>query len=137
MVPVDPLFDFGHIFLDLKLISFQRQNKTGTVNMVITCRVIPPNEGMAIGIMMSDPRPVLVRTGSRARIVVAVVIMAGHTLLWPPSTTASLIPAMLSGVFLLKLSLRKVATNTPSSVAIPNRAKKPTQTATLKLIARI
>ena len=50
---------------------------------------IPPKEGIAIGSIMSDPFPDEVNTGNKARMVVAVVIMAGFTLLNPPSTTAS------------------------------------------------
>ena len=39
---------------------------------------MPPKVGMAIGTMMSDPRPVLVKTGRSASRVVAVVIIAGR-----------------------------------------------------------
>ncbi len=39
---------------------------------------MPPKEGMAMGTMMSEPRPVEVRMGSRARMVVAEVIRAGR-----------------------------------------------------------
>ena len=42
--------------------------------MVRISMVMPPTEGMAMGTMMSEPRPVEVRMGIRARIVVAVVI---------------------------------------------------------------
>ena len=38
---------------------------------------IPPKLGMAIGIMISLPRPVDVNIGSKARMVVAVVIKQG------------------------------------------------------------
>jgi len=38
---------------------------------------MPPNEGIAIGTIMSAPRPVEVSTGSSARIVVTLVIIAG------------------------------------------------------------
>ena len=89
---------------------------------------------MAIGNIISAPRPVEVSTGNKAKMVVAVVIIAGFTLRKPPSTTASLICETVAGVLRLKLSFRNVATKTPSSVAIPNRAKKPTQTATLRLM---
>ena len=82
--------------------------------MVITCSIIPPKLGIAIGNMISDPLPVLVSTGSNASIVVAVVIMAGLTLRSPPSTMASLISDFVLGVFFLKLSFKNVATRTPS-----------------------
>ena len=58
---------------------------------------MPPKEGMAIGNMMSAPLPVEVKIGKRAKMVVAVVIMAGLTRLNPPWTTASRIPAMVLG----------------------------------------
>ena len=57
--------------------------------MVTTLSTIPPNEGMAIGSIMSAPFPVDVKTGSKANMVVAVVIIAGLTLLLPPQKTAS------------------------------------------------
>jgi hypothetical protein len=38
---------------------------------------MPPNKGMAMGTMMSDPHPVDVKIGRRAITVVAVVIMQG------------------------------------------------------------
>lgn len=105
--------------------------------MVTTCSSMPPKLGIAIGSIISAPRPVAVSTGSRARMVVAVVIIAGLTRRRPPSTTAALTSATVVGSFFSKLSRRKVATSTPSSVAIPNRARKPTQTATLRLMVRI
>ena len=52
---------------------------------------IPPKDGIAMGTMMSEPRPVDVMTGIRARMVVAEVIRAGRTLCDAPSTVASLI----------------------------------------------
>ena len=58
---------------------------------------MPPNEGIAMGSMISDPRPVLDNTGNRAKMVVAVVIMAGLTLRKPPATTASLMPVLVDG----------------------------------------
>ena len=63
--------------LALSWISLTMQYSTGTTSMVMTSMVIPPNEGMAIGTMMSEPRPFDVRMGSRARIVVAVVMRQG------------------------------------------------------------
>jgi hypothetical protein len=38
--------------------------------MVITASNMPPKEGMAMGTMMSEPRPTEVSTGSKAKIVV-------------------------------------------------------------------
>jgi PAS domain-containing protein len=45
----------------------------GTTNIVTTAIAMPPNVGIAMGTMMSEPLPVLVSTGTRARVVVAVV----------------------------------------------------------------
>ncbi len=42
--------------------------------MVMTTTVMPPTLGIAIGTMMSAPRPVEVSTGIKAKMVVAVVI---------------------------------------------------------------
>jgi len=50
----------------------------GTTNQVRDATAIPPKVGMAMGIMMSDPRPELVSTGSSARIVVALVMTAAR-----------------------------------------------------------
>ena len=44
---------------------------TGTKKVVKTTKIIPPKDGIAIGTMMSEPRPVEVRTGIKARSVVA------------------------------------------------------------------
>jgi hypothetical protein len=63
--------------------------RTGTVNMVSSTSVMPPTLGMAMGIMMSAPRPVAVSTGSSARIVVALVIRQGRTRRSPACTVAS------------------------------------------------
>ena len=43
--------------------------------MVTTATIIPPIEGIAMGTMTSEPRPVEVSTGINARVVVAVVIV--------------------------------------------------------------
>ena len=51
--------------------------------------IIPPTLGMAIGTMISDPRPVDVSTGMSARIVVAVVIRHGRTRRAPAAIVAS------------------------------------------------
>ena len=51
----------------------------GTMSMVMSSMSMPPKAGMAMGIMMSEPRPVEVRTGSRARMVVAVVMRQART----------------------------------------------------------
>ena len=50
---------------------------TGTMKSVMMETAIPPNDGMAIGIMMSAPRPVDESTGSNASSEVAVVIRVG------------------------------------------------------------
>ena len=54
----------------------------------MTATLIPPKEGIAIGTITSEPLPVDVSTGSRARIVVAVVIRACLTRRTAPSTVA-------------------------------------------------
>ena len=51
----------------------------GTIKMVKSARLIPPTVGMAMGTMISDPRPVEVSTGKSASIVVALVMRAGRT----------------------------------------------------------
>jgi hypothetical protein len=53
------------------------QYRTGTTGMVMISMAIPPKEGMAIGTMISDPRPVAVNTGISARTAVAVVVRPG------------------------------------------------------------
>ncbi len=53
-----------------------------------------------MGTMMSDPLPVEVRTGIRAMMVVAVVIMAGRTRINPASTTESRTSSRVPGLFL-------------------------------------
>ena len=68
------------LFLSLTFASFIQQYRTGTRKMLTTATSIPPNEGIAIGTIMSEPRPVEVKTGISARIVVALVISAGLTL---------------------------------------------------------
>ena len=57
--------------------------------MLISATAIPPNEGIAIGIIMSEPRPVEVSTGNKAIMVVPTVISAGRILRNPASTTAA------------------------------------------------
>jgi len=52
------------------------------------CINIPPNAGIAIGIIMSEPLPVEVKTGKSAIKVVAVVIAAGRIRFKPATTTA-------------------------------------------------
>ncbi len=75
----------------LSLRSAHQQYKVGTINTVVISSIIPPKEGIAIGIMTSDPLPVEVKMGSKANRVVAVVIMQGSTLRFPASRTACLI----------------------------------------------
>ena len=50
-----------------------RQEKTGTTNIETRTTSIPPNDGMAIGNIISEPRPVDVKIGSSARMVVALI----------------------------------------------------------------
>ena len=57
------------------------------MNSVIRAMSIPPKLGIAIGIMISLPLPVLVRMGNKAKRVVAVVIKQGRILRYPASTT--------------------------------------------------
>ena len=64
-------------------LSFIQQYSTGTTSIVSISIVIPPKEGIAIGTIISEPRPVEVRTGINARIVVAVVIRQGRILRIP------------------------------------------------------
>jgi len=56
--------------------------------MVDTWKIIPPKEGMAIGIIISAPRPAEVRTGMSAMMVVAVVIRHGLMRRLPASMVA-------------------------------------------------
>ncbi len=95
---------------------------------------MPPKEGIAIGTITSEPRPVEVRTGSNANIVVAVVIRQARMRRWPARTVASRISFFVSLLCSLKDCSKYVPITTPSSDAIPNKARKPTQTATLKFI---
>ena len=99
--------------------------------------IIPPKIGIAIGIMISLPFPVDVNTGKSANMVVTVVIRHGRILLPAASNVACRIPFISLGFSLSKVWVKYVAITTPSSVAIPNRAIKPTQTATLKLMVFI
>ena len=59
------------------------------MNIDMVTITMPPTLGMAIGTMMSEPRPEDVSTGIRARIVVAVVIKQGRQRRRPASTVAS------------------------------------------------
>ena len=63
---------------------------------------IPPKIGMAIGIMMSLPRPDEVKIGNKAIKVVAVVMTAGLILRRPASVVAFRISAMVLGFFFWK-----------------------------------
>ena len=56
-----PLYGFPN------LRSCTAQYITGTIMTVISAISMPPNEGMAMGIMMSAPLPVEVSTGINAR----------------------------------------------------------------------
>jgi len=59
--------------------SISAEYISGVVRSVKIDNVIPPKDGIAIGTMMSEPRPVDVRTGINANTVVAVVIRHGLT----------------------------------------------------------
>ena len=63
---------------------------------------IPPKIGMAIGIMMSLPRPDEVKIGNKAIKVVAVVMTAGLILRRPASVVAFRISATVLGFFFWK-----------------------------------
>ena len=73
---------------------------------MIKANTIPPKLGIAMGIIISLPRPVLVKTGNSAKIVVAVVIKQGRILFSPASTTEARIDLIVSGSFLLKVCVR-------------------------------
>ncbi len=51
--------------------SCTEQYRTGTTSIVSISIVIGPNDGIAIRTMTSEPRPVEVRIGKRASMVVA------------------------------------------------------------------
>ena len=70
--------------------------------METTLMAIPPKDGIAMGTMISDPLPVEVSTGIRAKKVVAVVIMQGRTRLIAASIVAALIDSIVFGVRSLK-----------------------------------
>lgn len=59
------------------------------MKILTSAKAIPPKDGIAIGIMISAPRPVDVNTGNNAIMVVETVIKAGRILRNPASTTAS------------------------------------------------
>ncbi len=67
---------------------------------------MPPTLGIAMGIMMSAPRPLDVSTGSRASTVVAVVMRQGLTLRTPAVRVAARISARLRAGFSAKLCFR-------------------------------
>ena len=75
-------------FLRLNTNSLTMQYKTGIINTEIKITNIPPKEGIAIGTMMSEPRPVEVRIGIKASMVVAEAIRHGLILRTAPSTVA-------------------------------------------------
>lgn len=63
---------------------------------------IPPKLGIAIGIIISLPLPVLVKMGSKAKMVVAVVIKHGRILRSPASMTLARISCTSLGALPLK-----------------------------------
>jgi hypothetical protein len=91
------------------------------------------NHRIAIGCITSEPRPCVRKIGSRPNTVVAVVISRGRTRFNAASMTSNRTSSTLCGTRSLKLSSRKVTRTTLQSSATPNRAMKPTQTATLML----
>ena len=72
---------------------------TGTTKSETSATAIPPKVGIAIGTMMSEPRPVDVSTGSRARIVVAVVMSAARIRSRAPSIVAVRMAWIVSGLW--------------------------------------
>ena len=66
--------------------------------MEIIPMAIPPKVGMAMGIMISEPRPVDVRIGMRAMSVVAVVIRQGRTRFRAPLMVVRRISSTLVGL---------------------------------------
>jgi hypothetical protein len=70
--------------------------------MLMVTIAMPPKVGIAMGTMMSEPRPVDVSTGTSARIVVAEVIRQGRTRRSPAAITAARISPMVFGVLLAK-----------------------------------
>src|SRR3546814_18696194 len=88
------------VFLGLlTFLSCHMLYSTGTTNMVITCRSIPPKVGMAMGTMMSDPLPVDESTGKSASTATEAVIMAGLTRLIPACSTAFLSTCLVDVFF--------------------------------------
>ena len=82
---------------DFKRRSASQQYSTGTVSTRISTTTIPPKDGIAMGTMISAPRPTEVRTGISARSVVADVIIAGLIRRFPASTVASRISEIVAG----------------------------------------
>jgi hypothetical protein len=64
------------------------QKTTGTTTSVSSSTHVPPKTGQDIALATSAPRPVEIRTGTRAMIVVKVVIKYGRIRLRPASTVA-------------------------------------------------
>ena len=73
------------------------------MKMLISANAIPPKDGMAMGIMISEPRPVEVSTGISAIIVVPTVINAGFIRLKPASMTARRTSSFVPGLLRVKL----------------------------------
>ena len=78
----------------------------GTTRTESRTTSMPPKEGIAIGTMTSEPLPVEVSTGMRARIVVAEVIRHGRILLCAAWIVAVLIFFIESGFVSLKCWVR-------------------------------
>lgn len=64
------------------------------MNSVIRLTAMPPTDGIAIGCITSDPRPVAQKMGMSPKTVVAIVIRHGRMRLRPASMTAVRISPM-------------------------------------------
>ncbi len=70
--------------------SSTAQNRQGAMKMVTsTLKTMPPTDGMAIGFITSEPRPVAQKMGIKPKMVVEIVIKLGPIRFKPACTTAS------------------------------------------------
>ena len=82
--------------------------------------IIPPTVGVAMGFMISEPAPVLIKMGISARIVVAVVITIGRTRIKAALTTSSVTSRPFLAYFTKKSTMTTPSsTATPIAIAIP------------------
>ena len=77
-------------------IPFFQEYITGTTDVVKITNTIPPNDVIAMDTMTSAPRSEDMRTGIKANMVVAAIIMAGRIRHSPAKTTASRISLYVS-----------------------------------------